>query len=170
MADLKELIIPEYYVPYVMPVLELDLIPGLIVSGNESLEFYRSIKEQSGDYRYAEGKWSIKEVLTHVLDAERIFSYRALAFSRNDTTQLPGFDQELYIEQAHVTNRKLHKIIDELVNIRATTIDLFSAMSDEILNRTGTASDVEFSVRALGYVVMGHELHHRKVIQSKYMV
>jgi len=170
MADINNLTLPEYYAPYVEPVIDLDLIPGLIVSGNEALEFYRSIKEESGEYRYAEDKWSIKEVLTHILDAERIFSYRALAFSRNETNNLPGFDQELYIKESNASNRKLHKIVDELANVRAATIDLFSAMSDDMLSRTGTASGVQFSARALGYVVLGHELHHRGVIQSKYIV
>ena len=169
MADLNTLKIPKYYVPFVEPVVEQDLIQGLIVLGNEALDFYRSISESNSMYCYEEGKWSIKQVLAHVIDTERVFTYRALAFSRNDSNELPGFDQELYAHEANSDQRKWHKIIEEFANVRASTIDLFSSFSDDMLERTGVASSVEISVRALGYLILGHALHHQHVIQKKYL-
>ncbi len=165
----KDLKLPEFYKPYVNQVSDEELVPGLIRLGNETLDLYRSVNEASADYRYAPEKWSIKQMLTHVIDAERVFAYRALAFSRNDSNILPGFDQELYIEEANVESRTLHKIIEEFANVRASTVDLFSSLSEDMLDRYGTASGSEISVRALGYVIMGHAKYHNNILQTRYL-
>lgn len=169
MSRLNDLKLPEYYRPFVEPVIDQDLISGLIMSGNEALDLYRSISERSADYAYAPEKWSVKEVLAHVIDTERVFAYRALAFSRNDNNSLSGFDQDAYVKEGNASNRRLHKIVEEFTNVRAATVDLFSGLSEEMIERFGNASGTEISVRALGYLIMGHEHHHRNVIRSKYL-
>lgn len=169
MSILNTLKLPKFYLPYVELVSDQALVQGLITLGNESIDLYRGIKEESADYRYAEGKWSIKQVLTHIIDAERVFSFRAFAFSRNDKNSLPGFDQEVYIQQANVEDRRLHKIVDEFANVRASTVDMFSSLSEDMLERVGNASGADVSVRALGYMIMGHAEYHRKIINERYL-
>ena len=160
--------LPELYKRYVDAVEYDDLIPALIKSGNESLELFRSIPEASADYRYAEGKWSIREVINHMMDAERVFSYRALTFSRGDTTELPGFDENGWAVEANASNRRLYKLIEEYANLRASTVDLFSSFSQEMLERSGAANGVSMAVVTLGYLIAGHEAHHRKVLVERY--
>lgn len=160
--------IPSFYQKYVESVEGEELIPALINSGNLTIDMIKSIPETSGDYRYAEGKWSIKEVLIHMIDAERIFAYRALRFGRNDKTELPGFEENDYAVASNASARKLYKILEEFNNVRAATIDLFSSFSDEALARTGSANGAEMSVNAIGFVIVGHETHHRKVLSERY--
>lgn len=160
--------IPSFYQKYVESVEGEELIPALINSGNLTIDMIKSIPETSGDYRYAEGKWSIKEVLIHMIDAERIFAYRALRFGRNDKTELPGFEENDYAVASNAGARKLYKILEEFNNVRAATIDLFSSFSDEALARTGSANGAEMSVNAIGFVIVGHETHHRKVLSERY--
>lgn len=160
--------IPEFYRNYVRNVDEDDLIPALINNGNLTIDLIKSIPEASGDYRYAEGKWTIKEVLAHMIDAERIFAYRALRFARNDKTELHGFEENDYTPESNASNRKLYKILEEYNNLRASTVDLFSSFSEEMLDRTGMANGNEMSVRAIGFVIAGHDAHHRKVLSERY--
>lgn len=160
--------IPDFYKNYVRNVEEEDLIPALINNGNLTIDLIKSIPEASGNYRYAEGKWSIKEVLSHMIDAERIFTYRALRFARNDKTELHGFEENDYAPESNAENRKLYKILDEYNNVRASTVDLFSSFSEEMLNRTGVANGNEMSVRAIGFVIAGHDAHHRRVLNERY--
>ncbi|ELR71054.1 hypothetical protein C900_03184 [Fulvivirga imtechensis AK7] len=161
--------IPDFYKNYVRNVQEEDLIPALINNGNLTIDLIKSIPEASGNYRYAAGKWSIKEVLAHMIDAERIFAYRALRFARNDKTALHGFEENDYAPESNAENRKLYKILDEYNNVRASTVDLFSSLSEEMLNRTGTANGNEMSVYAIGFVIAGHDAHHRKVLNERYL-
>lgn len=152
-----------------LDAVEYDaLIPGLINSGNETLELFKSVPEVSGDYRYAEGKWSIKEVINHIMDAERVFSYRALTFSRGDKTTLPGFDENAWAPSANAGSRPLYKLSAEYANLRASTVDLFGSFSEDMLKRSGTASGTEINVLTLGYLIIGHETHHRKILEERY--
>ncbi|GAA0892107.1 DinB family protein [Fulvivirga kasyanovii] len=168
MAKPDLLSIPPFYRKYVEGVEEEELIPALINSGNITIDLIKSIPEASGNYRYAEGKWSIKEVLVHMIDAERIFAYRALRFGRNDKTELPGFEENDYAVASNAGERKLYKILEEYNNVRAATIDLFSSFNEEALARTGFANGSEMSVYAIGFVVAGHETHHRNVLNERY--
>ena len=120
-------------------------------------------------YRYAEGKWSIKEVLVHIVDDERIYAYRALRFARNDKTELPGFDQEPFALNSNADKRSIKSIIEEYEAVRLSTITLFDGLSDEVMLRRGVANNNEATVRALGYHIAGHELHHINLIKTRYL-
>ena len=124
--------------------------------------------ESDGDFRYAPGKWSVKESLGHVIDAERVFSYRALRISRNDKTPLAGFEQDDYVKYGPFAHCTLASLVDELASVRKATVSLFRALDDAAWTRRGTASNNEVTVRALAYMIAGHELHHRRIFQEKY--
>lgn len=160
--------IPAYYQPYVNLVEFNDLIQGLIQGGNATLDLLKSIPEKSGDYKYAAGKWTIKEVVAHLMDSERVFAYRAMTFARNDKTDLPGFEQNDWAQQTNAENRRLYKMIDEYNNLRASTIDLFGSFNEEMLTRSGTANGTGISVRGIGFVILGHEIHHCNILNERY--
>ena len=160
--------LPEYFKRYIEIVEHEDLIPALINSGNITLDLLKSIPEASGNYRYAEDKWSIKEVVSHMMDAERVFSYRALTFSRGDKTPLPGFDQDHWATTLNASGRQLYKMSAEYANLRASTIDLFGSFSKEMLKMSGTASNVTLEVNTLGFLIVGHETHHRSILEERY--
>src|SRR5258708_36330613 len=141
----------------------------MCISGKRVMELVHIIKEEKAEYRYEDGKWSVRELLCHVIDAERIFAYRALRFARNDKTALPGFEEKDYAPQANATGRRLKKIADEMAHLRLSTIDLFEGFTPDMLTRRGTASSTELSVGLLGFIVAGHETHHRKVLMERYL-
>ncbi|MBT1703105.1 DinB family protein [Chryseosolibacter indicus] len=161
--------IPLFYRGYVENVKDLDVMEALQQSSKVALTIFRTIPEDMGEYRYAEGKWSIKELLNHMMDAERIFAYRALRFSRNDGTPLPGFEENDYAPNANAQARSVTTLCDEMERLRATTIDLYSTFTPEMLKRDGTANNNRLSVLNLGYVIAGHETHHRKIIVERYL-
>jgi len=119
-------------------------------------------------YRYDEGKWTVKEVLVHIIDDERIYAYRALSFARHEQKPLPGFDQEDYANYSDANDRPIENIMDEYEAVRNATIALFNGLSDAALVRFGTANKNRATVRALGYHIAGHELHHLDILRSKY--
>ena len=130
----------------------------------------RSIPEEKGEYRYASGKWTIKELICHMMDAERIFAYRALRFARNDNTPLEGFEENDYAPEANAQGRTIQQLADEMECLRKSTIDLFMSFTPLMLSRKGTANKTEISVLNLGYIIPGHETHHRLVIQERYLL
>jgi uncharacterized damage-inducible protein DinB len=121
------------------------------------------------DYRYAEGKWTIKEIIQHIIDTERIFSYRALRISRNDKTPLPGFEENDYVDNTDANKRGLQELLTELSAVRHATLLLFKSFSEEQLARIGIASENEISVRAIGFIIIGHQKHHQKVFEERYL-
>lgn len=161
--------VPHFYKNYVKQIEETDLIQALRISGHRMLELVHFIKEEKADYRYAEGKWSVREVLCHIIDAERIFTYRALRFARNDKTDLSPFEENDYATQANASGRSLKKIADEMAHLRVSTIDMFDGFTPEMLTRKGTANKNELSVVALGFIIAGHETHHRKILMERYL-
>jgi uncharacterized damage-inducible protein DinB len=161
--------VPQFYKNYVQQVDETDVLQALRLSGFRSQVLIHSIPPDKADYRYAEGKWTIREVLCHILDAERIFAYRALRFARNDKTNLHPFDENSYAPEANAGGRSLKKIADEFSHLRASTVDLFDAFTEEMLHRKGTANNNEISVLALGFIIAGHEAHHRRIITERYL-
>ena len=168
MAKPKLEIVPEFYQGYIAGIEDEKLIPALINHGNITMDLLKSIPEASGPYRYEEGKWSIKQMLVHIIDSERIFAYRALAFARNDKTSLPGFEQNDYVDASFADDRKLYQILEEFGNVRASTIDLFSGFNEEVLLREGTCNGYAMSVNTLGYLIIGHEAHHRRILKERY--
>jgi len=131
--------------------------------------FIASIPEEKLTYRYAPDKWTIKEVLVHVIDTERIFAYRALRFARNDKTALPGYEQNDYVPYSRANERSLESIFREYSAVRVATLSFFESLSGEDFLRSGTANGNPASVRALAYQIAGHELHHVKIIKERYL-
>lgn len=160
---------PEYYHTYISRTAGDDLI-DLLRKGLSELEvLITSLPAEKLNYRYQPGKWSIKELLVHLLDAERIFAYRALRFSRGDRTGLPGFDEDEYVPNSGASDRSVESIMDEYKALRASTITFFENLTPEMLGRTGIANGQEISVRALAYIIPGHEIHHLGVIRERYL-
>lgn len=158
-----------YYHTYVQLVNEDDLVLALKRIAKIWNDLISGIPEEKLNYCYAEGKWSIKEVLLHLTDAERVFAYRAMRFARNDKTELAGFDENSWVPESNAAERSLASLIKEHNNVRAASISLFESMTHEISLRTGMASGKEVSVRALGYIICGHELHHLRILQERYL-
>ncbi|MGE0770636.1 MAG: DinB family protein [Cyclobacteriaceae bacterium] len=160
--------IPPFYKNYVKHIQETDVLQALRVSGHRMQETVYSVPEAQIDFRYADGKWSIRELLCHVIDAERIFTYRALRFARNDKTPLSGFDENSYAPEANASGRSLKHIADEMRHLRISTIDMFLGFTEEMLRRKGAANNNEMSVVALGFIIAGHETHHRQILLDRY--
>jgi uncharacterized damage-inducible protein DinB len=161
--------IPSFYKNYVKQIDETDLLQALRISGHRCLELIHAIPEGKEDHRYAEGKWSIREMLCHMIDAERIFTYRALRFARNDKTPLAGFEENNYAPEANAAGRSIQKIAAEMAHLRSATIDLFEGFSPEMLTRKGSANKNELSVVALGFIIAGHETHHCNILKERYL-
>ncbi|MEO9485340.1 MAG: DinB family protein [Ekhidna sp.] len=166
MVDIEK--VPEFYRGYVKAAGSGELVPLLLKSGDDFITFCRSLTEQQGNYRYAPDKWSIKDIILHLIDAERVFAYRAMRFARNDKTELSGFDQNIYAPEGKADERTIHNLLSEFTNVRAATVDMFSSFSEELRQRSGVASGVEMSVEVLGYIISGHLIHHMNVIQERY--
>ena len=155
----------------------IDLIPndGRLLQHFEdnfiaSRKLIQSIPEKKLYYRYAEGKWTIKEILVHIIDDERIYSYRSLRFARKDSTELPGFEQDEYAASSGANERSIESILHEFETVRKATISLFENFTEEVFTRWGTANGNKVSVRALGYHIAGHEIHHRNIIKKRYLL
>ncbi len=146
-----------------------ELIAQLDNSQQLVYELIQDLYDPQWDFSYQKGKWTIKEVLIHIIDTERIFGYRALSMARQDKTELPGFDQDLYVNAAAVANRSIENIKDEYMAVRQSTLTLFNSFTDEVLLRRGKASGHQVSVRAIGYLILGHELHHLNIIKERYL-
>ena len=158
----------DYYKKYIGLVDGNDFLNVLEMLMSKTVTFLNALDAAKWNYRYAEGKWSIKEVMLHVLDTERIMTYRALRIARNDKTPLPGYEQDDYIPYTDAENRSPASIIEEYKAVRGATISMFSNFNDEMLSRVGTASGNPFTPRALGYIIAGHELHHMQIIRQRY--
>lgn len=158
-----------YYGKYISQVPEDDAIEALEREHGEMIPFLRGLTEAQGALRYAPDKWSIKQVVGHVADAERVFTYRALRFSRADATPLPGFDENDYVKHAAFDERPLAERIDELDALRRSGLAMFRALEEAAWTRRGDANGNPVSVRALAYIIAGHGRHHRAIIQERYL-
>lgn len=158
-----------YFGKYVSLVPDGDIIDLLHKQLEETLDILREIPEAQAGFRYGEDKWSIKELVGHMIDSERIFAYRALCFARNDETPLPGFEQDDYIRNAAFDERTLDDLASEFESVRRSTIFLFKPLNAEVSMRTGQANGSAASVRALAYMIAGHELHHRSILRERYL-
>ncbi len=157
-----------YYDRYISLVAGNDIIGTLESQRRQMMLLLCSRDEADGDFRYAPGKWTVKEVLGHVCDCERIFAYRALRIARGDTTPIEGFEQDGYIQNGPFAKRPLAEIIDDYLAVRRATLTLFRNLQEEAWTRRGIANKNEVSVRAVAYTLVGHELHHRRILEEKY--
>jgi hypothetical protein len=157
------------YGAYVGRVPEGDLLALLEQQRHETQDLLASVPEGKALYRYAPGKWSIKEVAGHLMDSERVFAYRALRFARGDQTPLSGFDEKHYAAAGTFDARPLRDLAAELDSVRGATIALFRSLDAAALVRRGTANDREVSVRALAYIIAGHERHHVAILRERYL-
>ncbi|HVO79120.1 MAG TPA: DinB family protein [Terriglobales bacterium] len=157
-----------YYERYISLVPDGDIIQALQRQIDETTVLFSAVGEEKAGYRYAPGKWSVKEVVGHLADSERILAYRALRIARNDRTPIEGFEQDDYIRYAPFSKCRLAGLVREFGYVRAASVSLFQELDEEAWNRRGIANKVEISVRALAFTLAGHELHHRKVLKEKY--
>ncbi|MBT9394661.1 DinB family protein [Hymenobacter sp. NST-14] len=157
-----------YYYTYVK-LIAGDPLEALRRQPRELRQLLAGLTEEQGTFRYAPGKWSIKENLVHMLDTERIFAYRALRISRGDTTPLPGFEQDDYVPASGADSRPLAAILAEYDAVRAATLSLFESFTPAAISRQGTASGQPVSVRALAYILPGHEAHHLNLLRERYL-
>ena len=159
----------EYYHKYVQMVPEGNLLEQLQKIHGATRNLILSLTEEKLNYRYEPGKWSIKEIMIHLADAERVFAYRALRFARKDPTDLAGFDENTYVPASKAAGRNITDIMREFETVREATIELLKSFDEEMLMRKGTANKREITVRALAYVLAGHELHHVNIIKERYL-
>jgi hypothetical protein len=158
-----------YYAGYIARVPDGDLCATLAAQLTDTRALIATIPEARGTHRYAPGKWSIKEVLGHVIDTERIMSYRALRIARADTTPLPGYEQDDYVPAGGFDRRTLQDLFEELAAVRQATLHLLRHLDPTALARRGTANDKPVSARALAYIIAGHERHHVAILNAKYL-
>lgn len=160
-----------YFEQYIQLVSKADksIIDYLYDSQNDFEETLRKLPKEKGDFAYDEGKWTIKELIQHIIDTERIFCYRALSIARNDSTELPGFDQDILVDNCNANSRDYNEMLNEMETLRKSTIQLFKSFSNEALLRMGVASGNKISVRALGYLFSGHQIHHLNIIKERYL-
>lgn len=159
----------EYYHKYVEKVPDGNIIEILETQLETMINFFSKITEEKSKFRYAQNKWSIREVLGHIIDAERVFSYRALRFSRNDKNPLHGFDENRYIQNSNYDIILLQKLIEEFASLRRTNIYMFKGFTEKMWLAKGIASDNEVSVRGLAYIIVGHAEHHMRIVEERYL-
>jgi uncharacterized damage-inducible protein DinB len=159
-----------YFGRYINMVPDGDILGTLAGQIGVTLTELRKISDEDSLHRYAPGKWSVREVVGHMIDAERIFAYRALRFARNDRTELASFEENDYVPAGEFDRRPWDELIDEFYAVRRSNIAMFRGLTEEAWMRSGIASDNEMSVRALAYVIAGHERHHLSIIREKYAV
>jgi DinB family protein len=158
-----------YYARYIDLVGPGDIVGTLAAQMRETQALLRGLPASIGHHRYAPGKWSVSEIIGHVIDAERIFGIRALRFARGDTQPLPGFEQDDYATNSAFDAYPLAELALELDVVRQSTIFLYKHLEEESWMRRGIASGAEVSVRALAHIIAGHELHHRQILQTRYL-
>lgn len=158
-----------YYKQYINNAGNLNLLDAIKQSSETLIKLFETISEDKMNFKYADDKWTIKEMLLHIIDTERFFAYRALRFARKDKTNLPGFEHNDYVTVSNANNRSKASLINEYQAQRASTIMLFSNFTNEMLLSIGIASENAMSVRALGFVIAGHETHHCNILRASYL-
>ena len=157
-----------YYAGYIALVPGDDAVAALEAQRLHMMQMLSARSEREGNFRYGAGKWSVKEVIGHLADAERVFTYRAMRIARGDQTPLPGFEQDDYVKNGGFGDRRLADLADEFAAVRSGSIALFRSLDAGAWARRGTASGKEVSVRALAFMTAGHELHHQRILEERY--
>lgn len=160
--------LPAVYQSYVNLIPEDEVLQAQINNQEKMNVFLGQLPEDNGNYRYAENKWTVKQVISHIIDTERVFSYRALRFARNDKTPLPGFNENDYIPNSNASNRKIKDLSVEFNNLRKSTIDLFMSFDPEMMERFGESGGKTVDVNAIGFIIAGHCLHHYNILKERY--
>jgi len=160
-----------FYEPYIQALdnNEKSILENLNYTHNETVTLLKDLPETKQHYRYAEGKWSIKELIQHIIDSERVLSYRALRFARRDATDLAGFEEDDYVNNSNGGTRDYYDLLEEFSAVRNATILLFKSFTDASLQRIGSANGSIISVRALGFIISGHLQHHLTIIKDRYL-
>lgn len=162
---------PERFHEEIKLVFYPELISGLEKSYQRTSDFLKSIPEDKLLFRYADSKWTIKEIWQHVLDTERILSYRALCYSRKETKALPGFDENAYALNSKANSRNWYEIMEEYSHIRSATISLYKSFNEDMLSQIGFAGvSTKISTKAVGFLILGHEIHHTRTIKERYLI
>lgn len=162
-------IVPGYYKGYVEQAEGPHLYDALEIALDRTMKLVKELPENGGMLKYAEDKWTINELLQHLIDSERVFCYRALRFARKDRTDLPGFDHDAYVPASMANRRRTDLLMKELVAVRMSTIELFVSFTEEMLRSTGTANGMDMNVQTIGWVIAGHNNHHLRIIQERYL-
>ncbi len=157
------------YKHYIQIAPDLEITSSLKETYQATITFFENLATDKLEYRYAEGKWTPKEILQHLMDTERIFAYRALRIARMDETPIPGFEQDDYVMPSKAHQRNIQDLLEEYKSIRQASISLFKSFDEEMWARMGTASGSPMSARAAASILPGHELHHIQVIQERYL-
>jgi hypothetical protein len=157
-----------YYHTYIEKAPDGDVVKSMNKQISEVKRLFKNVSKKKSEFRYSPDKWSVKEVLGHILEAERVFSYRALRFAHNDNKDLHGFDENEYIRQANYNEIKLADLVEEFCALRASNVLMLKNFSEVMSLRTGTANGNKFSVRALAYIMYGHVNHHLKILKERY--
>ncbi len=157
-----------FYDRYISLVPGTDILGTLESQRRQMLLLLSGREEADGDFRYAPGKWTVKEMLGHVCDTERIFAYRALRISRGDQTPIEGFEQDDYVRNGPFAHRPLAEVIEDYIAVRRATLTLLRNLDEQAWLRRGIANKNEVTVRAIAYTAAGHELHHRRILEEKY--
>ena len=160
---------PSYAEGYISRVPNGNIVGILSQQLEDTLALIGSIPDARKDWRYAEDKWSVKELIGHVIDSERIFAYRALRFGRGDSTELSGFEQDDYVRGGSFSERSLSDLAEEYEHVRRSTISLLANLDDEAWTRRGSANNNEVSVLALAFIIAGHERHHVEILRTRYL-
>ncbi len=158
----------DYYANYIAKVPGSDVLSVLESQRLQMLQLFAGRSERDGSFRYAPGKWSVKEVLGHITDTERIFTYRALRIARGDQTSLPGFEQDDFVKNGAFGQRTLANLAEEFGLVRSASVALFRSFPEEAWSRRGVASQKEVTVRALAFMTAGHQMHHRIILEERY--
>ena len=158
-----------YFKKYIDLVKENSIEKALAEGMINTSEFYESLPEAVWSFKYAEGKWTPKEILLHTIDTERVFSYRILRIARSNQADLSGFDENEFAENSEANSRNIDELINEYIAVRTATISLFKSFSSNILHKTGKANNKPLSVQAAGYIICGHEIHHTTIIKERYL-
>lgn len=160
---------PEAFHRYIAQTVSEDPIDVLEDGFDETMQFFKTIPTKKQEYAYAPGKWTLKEMLQHIIDCERIFNFRALAFARGEKQSLPGFEEDKYAENSFGNNREWKDLCDEFLVVRKSTIFLYKSFTKEALLRSGISNEKEMTVNAVAFAIGGHEKHHIGVINERYL-
>jgi len=160
----------DYFNHYIKQVDSLEPIEALKETLSEFISLLENVEDEKGLHYYEDGKWSIKEVIAHIIDAERVFAYRAMSFARNDQNDLAGFDDHLYTQNSGANNRSMNELLEEFSVLRKASIALFASFDRDMWARTGAANGITIDVKSLAYLIAGHCRHHGNILQERYLV
>lgn len=158
-----------FYKGYIKKSEGIDILTGLKAGLKNTKSFFETFPLEKLEYRYAEGKWTPKEILLHLIDAERVFAYRSLLIARSENAQIQGFDQDEFVKNSNANQRDIRNLIEEYNNVRNASISLFSSFNQETMMRMGEANNAMVSVRAIGRILLGHEIHHMDILKERYL-